>query len=281
LKYLILNADDFGLTEAVSRGILDAMDRGIVVSTSAMLCTPVGARLLAEYAEELRGRVGIQLQLTQGVPCVSREWIPTLLTRRGALPDQRSEIQTPRAEEIEIEWRAQVERFCETGLTPTHINTHHHVHKDPEAFSAYCRIALAFGVPARSCGPAMTRRLSAAGIGCPDTFVDGWTEKQCSVESLISCVESALGRSGEAESVEVVCHPGYYDPELEGKTPLVEKRLEELAVLCDPQLIKHLGLRGIALANWPILSAGIAEGSRPGESGESHWETKAAGRAIT
>jgi predicted glycoside hydrolase/deacetylase ChbG (UPF0249 family) len=273
LKYLIVNADDFGLTESVSRGIVEAIQRGIVVSTSAMICTPLGLRLLMEHADQIRGRVGIQLQLTQGTPCVQREWIPSLLTAYGALADQRGELQAPRAEEIEIEWRAQVERFCETGLTPTHITAHQHVHKDPEAFMAYCRIALAFGVPARSCGPAMTRRLSSAGVSCPDAFVDGWPERRWTAEALISGVEAALERSGEAETVEFACHPGYYDPELEGRSPLVESRLHELAALCDPHIAKRLGGRGITLANWPVLTSGTADELPRPAGRDSVWET--------
>jgi predicted glycoside hydrolase/deacetylase ChbG (UPF0249 family) len=253
LKYLIVNADDFGLTETVSRGILEALNEGVVASTSVMVCTPRGADLLAQYADELRGRAGIHLQLTGGVPCSSPQWIPSLLNGHGRLPQGRTELQQPRADEIEIEWHAQLERFCECGLDPTHINTHHHVHKDSEAFAAYCRIAAECQVPARSCGPGMTRRLSAAGVSCADAFVDSWTGKSCTPDDLIWRVEAALESAGEAETVELMCHPGFYDPELEGQSSMVESRLRELSALCDPQLSSRLSARGIALANWSVV----------------------------
>src|SRR5437773_12309364 len=129
------------------------------------------------------------------------------------MPDRSVEMQQPRAEEIEAEWRAQVEKFRESGLDPTHLDTHHHVHKHAKAFIAYCRIAEAYGVPARSCGPVMTRRLRAAGVCCADAFVDGWTGRRCTTEDLLARVEAAFERSDQAETVELMCHPGYYDAE--------------------------------------------------------------------
>jgi predicted glycoside hydrolase/deacetylase ChbG (UPF0249 family) len=95
---------------------------------------------------------------------------------------------------------------------------------------------------------------------------------------MISCVEAAFESSGEAETVEFVCYPGYYDPELQGKSTLIETRLQELAALCDPQLSSRLGARGIALANWTILAAsGVDDVSRPGAGRDSIWETRTAG----
>jgi hypothetical protein len=41
-----------------------------------------------------------------------------------------------------------------------HIDTHHHVHKEPLVFAAYCSIARQYGLPARSCDPVMTRSVA-------------------------------------------------------------------------------------------------------------------------
>ena len=39
-RFLIVNADDFGLSEGVNRGIIEAHERGIVTSASLMVLKP-------------------------------------------------------------------------------------------------------------------------------------------------------------------------------------------------------------------------------------------------
>ncbi len=64
---LIVNADDFGLTEGVSAGIVDAIERGVVTATTAMVAIDASERL-ARLGPRIAGRVGLHLQLTGGIP---------------------------------------------------------------------------------------------------------------------------------------------------------------------------------------------------------------------
>ena len=48
---LIVNADDFGLSEGVNRGIIEAHERGIVTSASLMVLRPAAASA-ADYSRE-------------------------------------------------------------------------------------------------------------------------------------------------------------------------------------------------------------------------------------
>src|SRR5256712_3264171 len=86
MKQLIVNADDFGLTEQVSRGILDAHREGIVTSTTLMANGGAfdAAVTLARRSPPLS--VGVHLHLTQGAPLSPPSKIPTLVDGRGRFP---------------------------------------------------------------------------------------------------------------------------------------------------------------------------------------------------
>jgi predicted glycoside hydrolase/deacetylase ChbG (UPF0249 family) len=182
-----------------------------------------------------------------------------------------------------------MERFRGSGLHPAHIDTHHHVHKNPEAFAAYCRIATAYQLPARSCGPSMSRALRASGVRCTDSFVDTWTGAACTTEALLSCLDAAFENGGPGRhprTLELMCHPGYCDPALEGISRLTDTRLKELATLCDAQLPVLLRSRGIALATWSTiqdrntLSAPGCKPPTPGRSGRATQSPPEKGSAL-
>ena len=69
MKRLIVNADDFGRSPGINRGILEAHLRGIVTSTTVMVNCPAAAlgleRALAE-APDLG--IGLHITLTAGRP---------------------------------------------------------------------------------------------------------------------------------------------------------------------------------------------------------------------
>ena len=68
LLRIIVNADDFALTDGVSRGIARLMEMGAVTSTSVMTCAEGAKGRVRRHAGTLRGRAGVHLQLTAGKP---------------------------------------------------------------------------------------------------------------------------------------------------------------------------------------------------------------------
>lgn len=70
---LIVNADDFGLTDGVTLGILHAMEHGIVTSTTMMVNTP-GAQAAADIARREAGlAVGLHINISLGSPLTACE----------------------------------------------------------------------------------------------------------------------------------------------------------------------------------------------------------------
>src|SRR5712692_2782801 len=125
MKQLIVNADDFGLTEQVSRGILDAHREGIVTSTTLMANGGAFDAAVTLARRSPRLRVGVHLNLTQGAPVSPAFRIPTLVDTRGLLhltPGRLWKcIVTTQVDlsDVETELRAQITKILKAGISLT------------------------------------------------------------------------------------------------------------------------------------------------------------------
>jgi predicted glycoside hydrolase/deacetylase ChbG (UPF0249 family) len=131
---LIVTADDFGIGPGTSEGILDLAASGAVTSTVLLVTSP-----FAETAVRAWRRAGAYLDLgwhpclTLDRPISPPEQVPTLVDGAGSFYPLGRFLRllwtgSIRAEELEIELRAQYQRFLEmVGHAPLVVNTHHHV----------------------------------------------------------------------------------------------------------------------------------------------------------
>lgn len=136
-KKVIINADDFGLTREVNRGILRAFREGIVTSTSLL---PVGQAFeeAVQMAHDHPGLgVGIHLCLTAEAPVLSRAEIPSLVDKDGRFYGNwrklfcRLILGKIDLREVGKELEAQILKVFDSGLFPTHIDSHQHAHLFP------------------------------------------------------------------------------------------------------------------------------------------------------
>lgn len=251
---VIINADDFGLTEGVCAGIVRAIEAGGVTSTTAMVCVAGSAERLTHWAPRITGQIGAHLQLTSGTPILPAERVPSLVRHDGKFPTKRKQVQNPRDEEILEEWRAQIEFLIRAGIEPTHLDSHHHVHGLPEVFPAFCELARRYSLPARSLDADMTRNLRSAGVRSIDRTLTGWYGGELSVKSLVGLLQEGLREYPGAENFEVMCHPGFTDDSLPSLSRYVRDREVELAVLCDANLQRELAVAGFSLKPIPFAT---------------------------
>jgi predicted glycoside hydrolase/deacetylase ChbG (UPF0249 family) len=125
-KYLIVNADDFNLTEGVTRGILDGHRHGIITSTTVMVNLP-GLTRTRDLAREASGLgLGLHVNLTLGAPVLPVDAVPSLVDGAGHFVRDRTRVGESGAMlEIRAEIAAQARRFEEVfGRRPTHLDTH-------------------------------------------------------------------------------------------------------------------------------------------------------------
>lgn len=250
---MILNADDFGLTEGVCAGIVRAIHAGGLTSTTAMACAPGSLERVGRWAPQIPGRIGAHLQLTGGKPLLPAEQVPSLVDENGIFPASRKGLRAPRQSEILAEWLAQIETLRRIGIHPTHLDSHHHVHSLPEAFEVICEVAARCGVAARPAEPEMAREFRARGVACVDRALTGWYQGELTVATLMELLVEETRDLSSAAIVEVMCHPGLVDDDLWAVSKYVEYRETELATLCDVRLQQALATAGFEISSYSVL----------------------------
>ena len=214
VKTLIVNADDFGAGDGINRGIIDAHRTGIVTSASLMVdgAASAGAALLAADSPEL----GLGLHVV--------------------VAEETASLQT--------ELERQLGRFVAlTGRWPTHVDSHHDVHRAASARPAFVAFAERHGLPLRGC----------CGVRHIASFYGQWGGEthleQVGVSALVGIFATELDDGFN----ELCCHPGYVDPDLASSYRL--ERQAELDTLRDPAVRDLVRERHIGLATFREVSA--------------------------
>jgi predicted glycoside hydrolase/deacetylase ChbG (UPF0249 family) len=231
---VLFNADDFGLTAGVTRGIVESCERGVVGSTTAMVCRGHDA-LLREWAPRLAGRIGLHLQLSDGAPSLPPEEIPSLVDAAGRFPRKLDRPERLVRAQVAREWRGQVAKLRSLGIEPTHLDSHHHVHQHETVLAVYAELALELGLPVRSGSARTVRYLRRAGVRSPVVCDTSMASGEVSVARLLRSLR-ALRRRRNSELIEVMCHPGYVCAELLHVSTAGHQRFAELTMLCSDEL---------------------------------------------
>jgi predicted glycoside hydrolase/deacetylase ChbG (UPF0249 family) len=174
-RLLIVNADDFGLTAGVSRGILEAHRRGIVSSTTAIASLPPQGDLDREAVGLASLGIGLHVNLTWGAPVSPRASVASLVDAEGRFHrDPAVVAECARPDDVRRETEAQIEAFHRRfGRAPTHLDSHHHTHRLPRVGDAVLQVALGAGLPIRSQDPGFRDGLRRRGARTPDHFLGG------------------------------------------------------------------------------------------------------------
>lgn len=272
-RLLIVNADDYGLTEGVSRAILAAADDGIVTSTSVLAVAPAFATTVAWLADTEVG-VGAHLALVgEDPPLLSAREVPTLVDGNGAFcPSWRQLLPRVAARRVDPadvhrELTAQMEAIQGAGLRITHVDTHQHVHLWPSLGATVLEVAAAAGIGAvriiRSAarspvgltvarlGRRFERRATAAGFRWPASATGLDEAGALSGDRLVGAIDR-LGASG-ARSVELATHPGEAgDADLD-RYRWGYRWSDELAALRSPAAREAVARHGFRLGTYADL----------------------------
>ncbi len=253
--FLIVNADDFNLTEGVTRGILEAHRRGIVTSTTVMVNLP-GLERSRDLAREIpRLGLGLHLNLTFGPSVLPAREVSSLVDAAGRFirdPDRVGETGDP--SEIRKEVFAQAGRFeAIFGHPPTHLDMHHHVHRQPRVFEVVLDLAMALEIPLRALTREMAQQIRSRHLLTVDRAVgEVGTEAYWTSERLLAL----LGTLAEGVT-ELICHPGYADASLSVSSYSGQRELE-LRALCDPRVQTALASGGVHCIAYGDLAAVFA-----------------------
>jgi chitin disaccharide deacetylase len=221
-RMLVVNADDLGASEGVNRGILHAHVHGIVTSTSLMV-TGRAREQAAELARQ-HPELGVGLH-----------W---------DLDGERVPLEDGRA--VRDELTRQLEAF-ETlvGRPPTHVDSHHHVHRRDEIAPIARELAAELGVPVREEG-------SVRYVG---GFYGQWEWQVTDLEHIRPEFLIWILRNEVDEGwTEIGCHPGFVTDDF--TSVYLAEREVEVATLTDPSVQAEIEALGIRLASYADLALG-------------------------
>jgi predicted glycoside hydrolase/deacetylase ChbG (UPF0249 family) len=243
-RSLVIVADDFGIGPETSRGILELGQEGRITAAVLLVNSPFAAQAVRKWKLNRRPmRLGWHANLTLDHPLLAPSDIPSLVGPNGQFWPlkeflRRAVLGKLRLSEIEAEWNAQWHRYVElVGEPPAIVNSHHHVAVFPPMGDVLLQILrrqkplpyvrrvredwqslLAPGslwkrVVLSAFGTRLARRCESEGFpGCECLI--GINNGRDPMRS--SFFAERLASAG-AESIELMCHPGYRDESLKGR----------------------------------------------------------------
>lgn len=270
---LVVNADDFGLTPGVCRGILHAHDHGIVTSTSVL----VGAPAFEAHAPSLRDSdlgVGLHLCLVgEDPPLLSAAEIPTLVERDGRLPSdwrrflRRAALGRLDPDDISRELTTQAEKAADAGLRLGHLDAHQNLQLWPPVGAIAIDLARALGVDVlrvtssdrwgptgigvRVLGARLRRAARAAGVVVPDHAAGLDSAGHLSGTTLFAEIADLGKRAGHAD---LAVHPGLPDDPDRSRYRWGYEWGAELEALCSPAASAAVRAAGFRLGDFADLA---------------------------
>ena len=217
-KIIIVNGDDFGASIGINRGLIEAHKNGILTSASLMINMPAAEEAIELSAAYPDLGVGLHVNFTnEGDPVIDL-----------------SDIEAARTELNE-----QYQRFVEcAGRPPTHIDSHHNVHRRPELAPLFMELAEAQRLFLREHSP--VRYFSS--------FYGQWGgeshPEHISPEQLVNVLETEI----QPGYTELACHPGYMNGEFISEYAV--EREVELRSLCSRRVKQCIAELEIELVNY-------------------------------
>jgi chitin disaccharide deacetylase len=233
LKFVIFNADDFGYTRGVNRGIVEAHRQGVVTSASLIVNARATDEAVGLAAEMPDLSVGLHVNFTNEA-------------------QRLVELDDPVVARDEL--RRQFDRFVEmVGQKPTHLDSHQHVHRGAACGPAFQELAAEHGLPLRDNPPVVFK----------GGFYAQWEYGVSDPTKVgMEAIEAIIRNELTGGIYEMACHPGYFDEAME--MVYHRDRELELRTLCHPRLRAILREEGIRLIGYRQLSEAIkAIGWRP------------------
>lgn len=184
-RLLIINADDFGMCHAINEAIFRALEKGVLRSTTLMVPCPWALHAMHFLADHPKIPFGVHLTaISDWVdyrwgPVTSREKVPSLIDMAGDfynfehMPEFLAQV---RLDELEMEFRAQIEVVLAAGLRPTHLDWHSlRIVGRADILDVMLRLAREYGMALRVAGRSWIEKVQSMGLPTNDyDFLDSY-----------------------------------------------------------------------------------------------------------
>jgi predicted glycoside hydrolase/deacetylase ChbG (UPF0249 family) len=220
-RLLIINADDFGMCNSVNEAIISALKEGMVRSTSLMVPCPWALHAMHFLTDHPEIPFGVHLTVISDPndyrwgPLTSREKVPSLVDRAGYFYNfeaMHAFLAQLKMDQLEVEFRTQIEAVLAAGLRPTHLDWHAlRIGGRTDIFHLMIRLAKEYGLALRVMGRALIEKLQSQGLPTNDNdFLDSYLINPVYKTSLYI----QLLRELPAGLSEWAVHPGLDNAEL-------------------------------------------------------------------
>jgi hopanoid biosynthesis associated protein HpnK len=276
---LIVHADDFGLSEQVNEGIVQAHLNGIVTSASVIANGQAFEHAMRSWRSVPTLDLGIHLTLVEEQPLLAPASIPSLVDARGQLHSHATGFTRKyvlgkiRLREVRRELEAQVRKVLSHGMRVSHLDSHQHLHMLPRIWRMTIELAKEYGIPAIRVPHEPVRlymlqskrsrsrvlQLLVLNLFCrlggnvrgvhtdhfAGFFFGGHLHKQN--------LQTLLQHLPPAGTCELMCHPGCCDPQTRYRHWGYHWS-DELSALVDPEIADVLQRQGIQLISYGQLA---------------------------
>lgn len=280
-RYVIIHSDDAGMSHSVNVGTIEAMEKGIVSSCSIMVPCPWFPEFAAHARAHPDRDYGIHLTLTsewehyRWGPVTPRNKVPSLVDEHGYLWDNTRQVaEHAKAEEVEIELRAQIDRAKAFGVPLSHIDTHMGaLFSRADLARVYVKLAVEYDLPALFVRiPRAVLDAQYPGLApVADELVR--TLERARLPVLDAVDTSNYGIAPERKKdyylkllrdlkpgvTEIIIHCGVANTELNAITGSSARRDADRRAFLDPALRAAVKKLGIEIITWKQLRAMVRE----------------------
>ncbi len=294
-RTLIVNADDLGLSVAVSRGIEAAHRGGLVTSATLMANMPGFDEGVRVAHDNPALGIGVHLNLIRGCPVADELHVYPLLGPGGRFIPEffaigRLAATAAYQRAAEIEYRAQIEKVLAAGIRPDHLDFEKHHGVWRPLYEIGMRLAREYGLGLRSYHEPLffvLRELPFPGVrpfwkSChlffyqrcrlkrPSVFSPDYFFGQSHIGALTREYLRALLQHLPEGVSELMCHPGMRDEEEEngvagaaGASWITQARVNDLAAVADPEIRLLAQESNVRLATYADLLSAESAGTSP------------------
>ncbi|RLS42110.1 MAG: ChbG/HpnK family deacetylase [Planctomycetota bacterium] len=269
-KYLIIHADDAGMSHSVNVGTIESMEKGVVNSASIMMPCPWVVEI-AKYAKEHPEKdFGLHLTLNsewddfRWGPVAPLDQVPSLVDPDGFLWDNVSQVAgNAKASEVEIELKAQIAKARKLGIPVTHLDTHMgSLVCRADIIEVYARVGIEAGLPIlfldneetrkeyeafNEAGATLAAALRKNGLPVLDglaQFYGGETHQEREASYYRALRELKPGVT------QLIIHCGVANEELRAITDSWERRDGDRLIFIDPKIADEIKKHNIELITW-------------------------------
>jgi chitin disaccharide deacetylase len=260
-RLLIINADDFGMCHATNEAIIRTLQEGVVRSTTLMVPCPWALHAMHFLADHPRIPFGVHLTVIsewgdyRWRPVTSREKVASLIDEAGyfcKFERMREFLAQVKLDQLEMEFRAQIEVVLAARLKPTHLDWHAlRIGGRADIFDLMLRLAKEYGLALRVMGRSLIENLQSQGFPTNDyDFLDSYLLDLVNKTNLYAQLlhELPVGLN------EWAVHPGLADAELLAIDPDgAQGRQADLDFLVSAEAREVIQREGITLLSYKPL----------------------------